>query len=271
MKIRSDFVSNSSSSSFILANNVTFDYFKITKKIIVEALTDLTKNPTCFEVYDLNDEKEVKKALKNYKWLLKDFESNYVIKKDGNLIRDPYNCSRIQRFWEDIKQILNISVWDVRDLSKNTTCIIDGKVQPIPSYILKTIKTVLEEESPATNYDIVKDEFSQFFIHFDENELYNVFSQENAKYNNEEQEVDNWYNNVSHSVINILYGWLVAHGYIKPDDEKYINEMIIDFYGEHIQTRPEKLQRLKERFQSIEQQSDVFFTNSVLSFTPHEG
>ena len=272
MKFRSDFVSNSSSSSFILANNVTFDYFKITKEIMVEALTDLTKDVTCFEVYDLNDEKELKKALKDYKWLLKDFKSSYVIKQNGYLVRDPYNCRRIQRLWEDFKQLLDINVWDIRDLDKNTTCMIGGKTQPIPSYILKTIKKIAKENAPASNYDIVKDEISQFFVHFGENELYHMFSKENAKYNNKEQDVDNWHDNVSSNVITILYGWLVAHGYIKVDDEKYINEMIMDDYGDRVaQFKPERLQQIKERYQGIDQQSDVFFTNSVMSFCPHEG
>ena len=41
MKIRSDFVSNSSSSSFVFANHELFDYFKITKQDILNALIDL--------------------------------------------------------------------------------------------------------------------------------------------------------------------------------------------------------------------------------------
>lgn len=272
MKLRSDFVSNSSSSSFILANNVTFDYFKITKEILVEALTDLTKDVTCFDVYDLNDEKELKKALKDYKWILKDFNSNYVIKENGKLIRDPYNCRRFQRFWEDFRSLLDLSVWDIRDLDKTTTCMIDGKTQPIPSYILKIIKKIQKENSPVSNYEIVKHEVSQFFVHFGENELYHMFSQENAKYNNKEQNIDNWHDNVSSNVISILYGWLVAHGYIKVDDEKYINEMIMDDYGERLsEFKPERLQQIKERYQGIDNQSDIFFSNSVWSFTPHEG
>ena len=58
MKVRKGFVSNSSSSSFIIQNCDLIDYFNITKKDIVDSIKHLLGNceyKDCFYVYDLKD------------------------------------------------------------------------------------------------------------------------------------------------------------------------------------------------------------------------
>ena len=67
MKIRSDFVSNSSSSSFIIADNNIFNYFEITKNDIVNALIDLYGKDE-YEQYQ-KDQKERRKDPDVFKWL----------------------------------------------------------------------------------------------------------------------------------------------------------------------------------------------------------
>ena len=52
MKIRTGFVSNSSSSSFIIKDNEVFDYFKITKEDIDAAILDLVNKDEVEKQYN---------------------------------------------------------------------------------------------------------------------------------------------------------------------------------------------------------------------------
>ena len=112
MKVRTDYVSNSSSSSFVIANMEFFDHFAISKEDILDALVDaygvdeyksrkndvltMVKNhPDWFSkdleyghfgpiwVYDLSIKEEKKEAVARWGKLLKDWDANHCIRMPG--------------------------------------------------------------------------------------------------------------------------------------------------------------------------------------------
>lgn len=141
MKVRSDFVSNSSSSSFILAKCAIIEYFNITKQDIIDALTNLMgekyiqdyikeskelakkygddKNDTKYQesgpfyVYDLTDKNDRKSAIKYWGSVLDDWDCNVISrnKETGNYVRN-YPLKEYKMVCNAISNIYNLSALD---------------------------------------------------------------------------------------------------------------------------------------------------------------
>ena len=155
MKIRSDYVSNSSSSSFILAMHEVFEFFEVSKQDILDALIDgfggkqaydeyvekivlerkahpeiysekMLKRPVGpFYVYDLSDRKDRKQAIEDWGSLLSQWQSTncrYLnekkMKKSSNsrkITIDPDTIDNYDKVLEGIAKIYGISEWELRD------------------------------------------------------------------------------------------------------------------------------------------------------------
>ena len=149
MKVRNDYVSNSSSSSFILANHEFFDYFKITKDDILNALIEVygrkdydssVKNrkeyrkahPEYFDkkerkdnnvgpfwVYDMTDKKDRKEAISRWGDLLEGWDANnchIVATKGRNCVATGgENGYRYQSMIDNIGEIYGIQHWELRN------------------------------------------------------------------------------------------------------------------------------------------------------------
>jgi hypothetical protein len=153
MKIRSDFVSNSSSSSFVFANHELFDYFKITKQDILNALIDLygkenyekeverrkkqrVEHPDWFDkdeleskdigpfwIYDLSIKEEREAAIRRWGNLLNGWDANNcgVITREGEdngrVASGGENCTKYRTIIENIADFYGMSFWDMREHS----------------------------------------------------------------------------------------------------------------------------------------------------------
>ena len=157
MKIRSDYVSNSSSSSFVLANHELFDYFNITKQDILNALIDLygkedyektverikknreehpdwydkaeleSKDIGPFYIYDLSIKEERKEAIRRWGNLLKGWDANNCKKitdedsENKGKIESGSGYSTYREILDKLYDVYGILFWDMREYSVNPT------------------------------------------------------------------------------------------------------------------------------------------------------
>ena len=157
MKIRSDYVSNSSSSSFVLANHELFDLFKITKQDILNALIDLygkedyektverikknrkehpdwydkdeldSKNIGPFYIYDLSIKEDRKEAIRRWGNLLNGWDANNCKKitdddsEDKGKVTSGSEYSTYREIMDKLYDVYGISFWDMREYSVNPT------------------------------------------------------------------------------------------------------------------------------------------------------
>ena len=151
MKIRTDYVSNSSSSSFVFSNMDVFEFFDITKKDILEALVDAygtkaykkakveqlksaKEDPSWHEddlkygsfgpfyVYDLKDPADKKEAVARWGSLLKGWTSTNcrrVVKRDGTkgVMLDSEAGRQFARAIEGIAEIYDIHKYDLESVA----------------------------------------------------------------------------------------------------------------------------------------------------------
>lgn len=159
MKIRTDYVSNSSSSSFVLAQNELFEFFNITKADIMDAIIEaygrksyneevksvarsVAKQPEWHEdeikfgsfgpiwVYDLWDKDDKKEAIERWGRLLGEWDANnchYVCngKKKEEVLFGTNAISKFNNIIDGVSDILDVSRWELRESSKSAKCKVD--------------------------------------------------------------------------------------------------------------------------------------------------
>lgn len=184
MKIRTDYVSNSSSSSFIIADNEMFDHFNIKRKDIYNALKALM-SPENFKycyLYDMRNERDIKRINK-IEWPLNDWSCNmcYVDNTTGRLTWDYGDkVSEWEKFKNSIEHAHHLYVEDYGDLDKAELRIpqydenglyIDEKIEPIPDWLKKTIKETRKKLGVLTNWEAAHRPEARYVIHFGDNEV----------------------------------------------------------------------------------------------------
>ena len=155
MKIRTDYVSNSSSSSFVLGQNEMFEFFNTTKTDIMDALIEaygrknyesevasvaksIAEHPDWHEddikfgsfgpiwVYDLWDKNDRREAIERWGGLLKEWDANhchFVNDPEGKVVRIGANTiSKFNSIVDGVADIMDISRWDLRELSSSAKC-----------------------------------------------------------------------------------------------------------------------------------------------------
>ena len=159
MKIRTDYVSNSSSSSFVLAQNELFEFFDITKVDIMDALLEaygrsyydeevasvmksVAEHPEWHEddikfgsfgpiwVYDLWDKDDRKEAIERWGGLLKGWDANnchYVNDQNGgkDVALGNDNLSKFNNIINEVSAIMNTSRWNLLELSTSAKYKVD--------------------------------------------------------------------------------------------------------------------------------------------------
>ena len=159
MKIRMDYVSNSSSSSFVLAQNELFEFFNITKVDIMDALMEAygrsyyddevasvmksaVEHPEWHEddikfgsfgpiwVYDLWDKDDRKEAIERWGGLLKGWDANnchYVKGKNGkkDVALGNDNISKFNNVINEVSVIMGTSRWNFHKLSTSAKAKVD--------------------------------------------------------------------------------------------------------------------------------------------------
>lgn len=251
MKIRSDFVSNSSSSSFVICKNKMFEFYKITKEDMINALIDLygkdqyelyvrnqkkrredpenskylskaeKKYPNevgPFYVYDLTDKDDLQKALELWGDMLDQWDSKYTYYNPNDKSYDHmYRHLRYDKYssiCHEIAQYYKLNQFDgiiktKKDISNLSRYITTEEEQPngLHGYdtkkgckdIGKFLYNLRQDMGILTNKDIIKLNFSKFFIHFDDNEIsnitgINITSKKDKPYENPDNDYEKNYN-----------------------------------------------------------------------------
>lgn len=201
MKVRSDFVSNSSSSSFIIADdkNAFVRKFKLTKQDFVDAIIDLMggkdkykkhvaehkykgQDGSWFHVYDKKisaDKKILTSKSVNYlkEWqnciFAFDWKKNELFRDDG------WNRSKYNHVYEALRDVYDLP-WNY-DMYAKTNWIhkYDSKTKKstkkkVPAYVDKVVRDLYRYYGVLTNYDVLMMKFSRFLFQFGDNDVYRL-------------------------------------------------------------------------------------------------
>lgn len=231
MKVRSDFVSNSSSSSFILQNCDLLEYFKIDKQEIINTIEKLTsyKHGESFYVYDLADIKDKEKAIKKFGQLLDEWMCYETVKykdSDGNIEfeENKFRTHHYEEICEAIKKIYDIDdfgccdfkITDESTMSKFNYKTKKYDTQPCPKFLIEFLRDLRNRLGIMSNLDVLKCEIARWFIHFDDDgsiiPLMGSYKDKSykSKYGTKER------------VIETLFKYWKSIGKIKPKDKEFV-------------------------------------------------
>lgn len=268
MKIRTDYVSNSSSSSFIIGNSDFIEHFNIKKNDIVDAFKAMMpkENFKHCSIYDMTNKKDIKR-LDNLD-ILKGFTCNlsYVEYKTGNLVRWNRNYEQWEKFVESFSDAFDLIIHGAHDVDETKIRVpkYDKKGifqycehKPAPKWMIDVIRKMKERLGVLSNWEVAHRPESKFVVHFDENEICDIdgfctygkhedletpFGTHKGltKYQKEiNKEIKNSiYETDSHSmhrICELLANYWIKNGRINPDDDFFkdsenTNSPLSDFY-----------------------------------------
>lgn len=238
MKIRTDYVSNSSSSSFVFQHSRLLEHFNIKKDDIVNAIRDLLpeEEKKFFDVYDLNDKKDKRRA-RRWKSLLEGWESSMTIydEKRCQLYGGSYaKCMFMewQQFISVMEQVFDFrNTWDIihasdkkKPMARHIRSDDDGynvsvEEEELPDYVVKTVQEVRRKKGIMFNWDIVLLGISQYLIHFSEN---TVLTMDGVNKDNKKKYKTDSYS--MERVCEVLVNYFIKNGKIDPNDQYILDQ-----------------------------------------------
>ena len=281
MKLRTDYVSNSSSSSFILAGdkNSFTSKFKLKKQDFIDAIIDLSggkekydeyvakhKNKywhgSWFEVYDKKVTKDMKHINSNATNYLKNWYSGIIyydkihqtVRKDHG-----HNMSKYMEAYDALREAYNLPWSYDFEAKTNYSSHYDSKTnrfitKAVPKHIDKTVRELHDFYGVMSNYDVLMCDFARFLFHFGDNDIYNLEGTMTASKNDElyENPTSDWEKQHNEEVKQSLYE-------TESHSIQRVCEVLFNWFKSH-----GKLAGLKD-----ETWNDLY--NDVLAVTMHEG
>lgn len=340
MKTRCDFVSNSSSSSFILSNSPIFEHFKITKEELNNAIIDLLGKDYVNEykanckklhleyaecandldvkygvesgfgpywIYDMSIESDRKEALDRFGSLLSEWDchsflstandTNFTSIKSAiahyeRVCKDIGEIYQLRNCWDGIvrseKEAKELEIWTKTNEKQPDGCY--GFRSPAPDFVGKLLLDIRKRCGVMTNKEVLEQEFSKFFVHFDDNVLWSINGStvsgkneevyenprsEYEKKHNEEVE-SSIYESESYTkerVFEILWNYWVKKGLIDPDDEEFLKEYYPMSEYQRIMKEDEPAKYDYVKFDTSNERNLSYhdLVDEILTFEGHEG
>lgn len=254
MKIRTDYVSNSSSSSFIIKDNCIFDACKLTKKDINDALIaligkeKLSKNHTenlrlkekyytraevddfiiehpngisLYDIYDMHDSNDAKLAHKNYDDLLSEWDSTHIHGrniKEWEAFVEAYSTAGMYPHFDCLDDENFLKHWNGKEY------------EDVPLFMSEAWKYMRAKLGIKTRKEVLDEEDSSILLHFGDNDVYAIDgfqeSGKHEKYASDEEKANAKYESDSYSItrfFEILVMKLIEMGKIDPKDKELLS------------------------------------------------
>ena len=178
MKIRTDFVSNSSSSSFILSKPKLFEHYGISKQDVEEALIELyggkekfdsyyEGHRTPFTVYEFPT--DLDKAIAEYGSLLSYWDQSVPVDFTYAFLDSPGKATDLfKNLLETVSEAYDATLYHGTEEELNDK----WYSKKIPNTVKAAVLDIRKKLGVKTAAEVLKDDDAWLFVHFDDNEAW---------------------------------------------------------------------------------------------------